>query len=179
MQPWTILSSRYLLRRWWMNLRQDHVRLANGTELEEFHVLEYPDWVSVLCLTGTDEVVLVQQYRHGIGQVTLELPAGALDAGEDPLEAARRELLEETGYASDDWHALGTVVPEPSRHSNRAHLFLARQSRYVQPPELDDAEAIAVQVRPLAEVLHLADTGAIGHGIHVAALFWARFRGLL
>lgn len=162
-----------------MNLRQDHVRLANGIELEEFHVLEYPDWVSVLCLTRADEVVLVQQYRHGIGQVTLELPAGALGAGEDPLEAARRELLEETGYASDDWHALGTVVPEPSRHSNRAHLFLARQSRYVQPPELDDAEAIAVQVRPLAEVLHLADTGAIGHGIHVAALFWARFRGLL
>lgn len=179
MLPWKTIDSRYLLKRRWLNLREDNVRLPNGTELEEFYVVEYPDWAAVICITEEEKVVMVKQYRHGIQHVTLEFPAGVVEPGERPLMAARRELLEETGYVADEWISLGKCAPEPSKHTNYAHLFLARNARPLHAPRLDNSEAIEVQLIDKAELLERADAGEMAHGIHLAALFKAMHRGLL
>lgn len=179
MKPWRVLHSRYLLKRWWMNLRVDRVQLPDGTEIEEFHVIEYPDWACVVCLDQDDRLVLVRQYRHGIGRTLLECPAGAVGASEDPLAAAQRELLEETGYAAEDWSYLGRCAPEPSKHTNYAHLFVARGARSVQPPQPDATEDLTVERLSLEEAFQQAEAGKFAHGIHLAALFWAQRRGLL
>ncbi len=179
MPSWTTVASRYLLRRPWMNLREDHVRLPDGREEEEFHIIEYPDWACVVCLAEDGRLVLVEQYRHGVGRTTLELPAGVVDPGEEPLQAARRELLEETGYVADAWTWLGRCAPNPSKHTNYAHLFFARGARQARAQSPGQSEEIAVCLLEPAEVLRRAEAGALLHGIHVAALFWADRRGLL
>lgn len=179
MKPWTVLDTSYLLRTRWLNLRKEHLRLPTGAEIESYYVLEYPDWACVLCLSEEGRVVLVEQYRRGIDRVTLELPAGAIEPGEDPLEGARRELLEETGYASDDWIALGRYAPNPGRHTNYAHLFVARNARRTAPPDLDESEDLCLRLVEADDLLRLAETDGIGHGMHVLAILMASQRGLL
>lgn len=162
-----------------MRLREDRVRLPGGLELEEFHVVEYPDWSVVYCLTESGKVVLVEQYRHGIGRSCLELPAGEIDAGEEPLDAAHRELLEETGYEAPEWHYLGRCAPNPSKQTSYAHLFVAFRGRQVGDQRLDSSEEIRVRLFDPSEVLHLANEGQIPHGIHLTAIFWTVQRGFL
>ncbi|WP_456424966.1 NUDIX hydrolase [Rhodocaloribacter sp.] len=178
MKPWETLKSRYLLKRWWMNLRVDHVRLPGGAELPEFHVIEYPDWACVVCFAEDGRLVMVEQYRHGIRRVSLEFPAGAVDPGEDRMAAARRELLEETGYAADEWMLLGQCSPEPSKQTNYAHLFVARGARRVADPAFDEGEDLRLCLLEPDEVFRRAESGEMIHGIHLAALFWARHRGV-
>lgn len=179
MQPWKVLDSRYLLKRWWMRLREDHVRTPSGHEIEEFHVLEYPDWALAVPLTAEGEVVMVEQYRHGIERVSLELPGGVVDEGETPEEAARRELREEAGCTVETLHHLGTVSQDPHRMSGYAHLYLATGAKRVLAQDLDAAENLHVRTLPAQEALALADAGEIVHGQHALALFWASHRGWL
>jgi len=176
---WEKIKSEYLIRRWWMNLRKDHVRLPNGEELEEYHVLEYPDWVCIVCVTDDQELVLVEQYRYGIDRMTMELPGGAIDPAEDPAEEARRELLEETGYAADKWTLVGKTAPDPSRHTNWAWMYFAAEAKRVGAPELDPAEQMTIRLMPVSDALSAADRGEIVHGIHLTALFWANRKGLI
>lgn len=179
MKPWTVLKSRYLLKRPWLTVREDHVRLADGHEVDDYYVVELPDWACVVCLTEEGELVMVEQYRHGIRRATLEFPAGALDEGEDPLLAAQRELLEETGYTAASWTLLGTCYPDPSKHSHAAHLFVARGARRVRAQRLDPSEEIGIRLMTPDAVLQRAENGSLLHGIHLAALFWAERRGCL
>ena len=178
-RPWTRLASRRLIERWWMTLRQDRVRLPSGHVLDEYHVLEYPDWSCVLALTNHGEAVIIQQYRYAIERVCTELPAGALDAGESPLEAAQRELLEETGYVAERWTALGRCAVEPSRHTNFGYLFVAEDARRVAEPTPDASEDLVVACIPAGDLMGLVETGEIVHGVHVAAVLWAAQRGFL
>ncbi|MFC2085978.1 NUDIX hydrolase [Bacteroidota bacterium] len=162
-----------------MNLRVDHVRLPDGHELEEYHVLEYPDWVCVVCLTEDNRLVLVEQYRYGIDDQTMEFPGGAIDVGEDPEEAARRELLEETGYLADRWSFIGKSAPDPTRHTNWAWFYFASGARKIADQNLDPGENMSVSLMPVVDVLKAAEDGRLTHGIHLAALFWADRKGLL
>ncbi len=177
--PWTVLGSRYLLKRWWMNLRVDHVRLPNGHELEEFHVVEYPDWVCAIPLTPGGELVMVEQYRHGVARLSLEFPAGALEADEPPEAAARRELEEETGYVAEAWEPVGVCAQEPSKHNNYAHIFVCRNARPGGRPHPDDGEQLALRLVRPAEARRLLDEGALIHASHALALLWAAQRGLI
>ena len=176
---WTTLSSEKLLERWWITLRADHVRLPTGAEMEEFHVAEYPDWALAVALTEDGQAVLVDQYRYAIDRVGLEFAAGVIHEDEPPLEAARRELLEETGYAADAWTALGRCAVEPSRHTNYGHLFVATGARRVAAPVLDDTEDLHVRLVDAADLVSLVERGEIMHGTHIAAVFWAVQRGLI
>ena len=178
-RPWRTLATETLVRRWWMTLRVDRVALPGGHVLDEYHVAEYPDWSCALALTDDGHAVLVEQYRYGVDRVLLELPAGAVDAGEDPETAAQRELLEETGYAARRWDRLGRLAVEPGRHTNYGHVFVARGCRAVAEPETEPAEDLRVVVVPASELVGLVESGRIAHGVHAAAVFWAQARGWL
>ena len=178
LRPWTVIDSEYLLRRPWLNLRVDQVRQPDGSVIDEFHVVEYPDWTCTICVTEEGQVVLVEQYRHGLGRATLEFPAGIIEPGEAPLMAARRELVEETGYVAATWTSLGHCSPNPSKQVNYAHLFLATGAHQAHDQLLDTSESIVVHLAEPDDVLHLANTDDFVHGIHLAALFRACQRNL-
>ena len=179
MTSWRIIASRCLLERRWLTIHEQHVRLPTGAEIEEFHLIESPDWVAVLAMTPDEQVVLVEQYRHGARRSSLELPAGVIDAGETPAEAARRELAEETGFGFERLTPLSTVFPEPARHTNRAHFFLATGVEKRGEPRPDESEHLRVRLVTRRGLLDAIDSGALMHGAHVGAIMLAIHRGLI
>lgn len=125
LEAWNVLDSEVLIERWWMRLRVDRVELSNGEIIPEFHVVEYPHWVLVIAQDDEGRLLFVDQYRHGIGRTSLEFPAGMLEPDEDPMEAAGRELEEETGFKAGSFREIGTWAADPSRQSDRVFAFSA------------------------------------------------------
>lgn len=178
-RPWVVLSNQVLLDHRWLKVREQRVRLSNGAVIDQFHLLDSPNWSAVLAVTPENQVVMVEQYRHGLGRTSRELPAGVIEPDESPLEAARRELLEETGFFSERWHVLLEVSPEPNRSSHRAFVFVALDARPVQTPKPDQSEVLRTLLLPAEALLDDVDRGVLDHGIHVAAILMAERRGWL
>ena len=176
---WQVLTDISIVSRHWLEVREQRVRLANGREIDAFHLIHGPHWASVLCLTREQEVVLVRQYRHGLGGASLELPAGVIEPSEAPSEAARRELREESGFEGASIEPLITFAPEPARNTSRAHFFFVRDAERVGQQELDHTEDLEVVLVPVSELLDLIDSGHIVHGAHIAAILSAWRRGWL
>lgn len=171
---WRILSSTYVVKDRWLTLRADECRNAAGETIAPYYVLEYPPWVNVLALTPENEVVVISQYRHGVRRTILELPGGAFDEEDGSLvEAARRELLEETGYAAEGWRETGSLWANPVNCTNRMHCFVAFGARRVAEPQREQSEEIEVALMGLEELRVRAFRGELGHPHHVAALFFA------
>ena len=156
-----VLESRYTFADPWLRLRSDRVLLPGGQRLSSCNVFEYPDWVDVIALTADLNVVLVDQYRHAVGEVRTEFPAGAVDGDELPLIANKRELLEETGYASDEWRLLGSVPVNPALQTNRIHCFLALGAQKIAEQDLDEGEAIRTREQPLSEFVEQVEAGRL------------------
>jgi ADP-ribose pyrophosphatase len=156
-----VLSSRYAFADRWLRLRSDSVLLPGGRLPSSCTVFEYPDWVDVIALTAELNIVLVDQYRHAVGQMRTEFPAGVVDNGEEPLAAIKRELLEETGYASEQWHLLGSAPVNPVLQTNRIHCFLALASHKVAEQDLDEGEAIRTHELPLPEFIEQVEAGRL------------------
>jgi len=168
--PWRVLSREYLARELWYTVRVERVQLPSGTIIPKYWVSEYPPWVNVVAVTGDDRVVLIRQYRHGIGAVHFEIPAGTTDPEDTSLElAARRELLEETGYSGGTWSHLMTLSANPALQNNLTHTFLAEgvTAGAASPEESED---IRVHLVPLAEVERLIDGGGFLQALHAAPL---------
>lgn len=177
MSPWSLLSSASAFRTPIFALRKDRVRAPrNGTE-HDFYVLEAADWVNVVALTGDGQIVLVRQYRHGSGAISTEIPGGVVEPGEPPLDAARRELLEETGFAADDWSQIGVIEPNPAIQNNRTWTFLARGARKVAELDLDPAEEIDVHLQALSEIPTLLRRGEITHSLVMCAFMHLALQG--
>jgi 8-oxo-dGTP pyrophosphatase MutT (NUDIX family) len=171
LQPWTVTASRHVFRDKWLNVRADDCTTNEGVVVAPFYVLEYPDWVQIVAVDMNDEIVLVQQYRHGLGVVSLELPAGAFeptDAG--PLEAAARELAEETGCVAASLRLIASLSPNPASHNNRVHVVLAQGVERRQTPEFDPTERLRIVRSPMNEVVRLCLASEIVQAIHVASL---------
>jgi 8-oxo-dGTP pyrophosphatase MutT (NUDIX family) len=166
--PWKVLRSRHIHPRY----RLDTVELANGKTFEPM-VCEFRSWANVLALTEANEVVLVRQYRHGVRETLLELPGGIVDDGESPLEGARRELMEETGYSAKNIVEVGRIYPNPAFQHNTLFCYLATNVEDVGGQHFDDTEDIEVHLMPLDKLITLAKSGKFLHALHVAVLFQA------
>ncbi|MEL6603640.1 MAG: NUDIX hydrolase [Cyanobacteria bacterium J06614_10] len=160
-EKWKTLQSKMVFDHRWYRLRQDKVALPNGHVVDDYFVSLRPDIATVLPITAQGEVVFVRQYRHGVGEVLLELPAGNFDLGEVPLAVARRELAEETGYTAENWQAIATFYNNPVKQTNRIHLFRAQPAERTQPQALDTTEDIEVVLHPVEAIPHLIATGEI------------------
>jgi 8-oxo-dGTP pyrophosphatase MutT (NUDIX family) len=159
--------------------REDCAHPETGAEAG-FYVLSAPDWINVMAVTPDERFVLVRQYRHGTKRFTLEIPGGMVDPGETPLVAAKRELLEESGYAADEWIPLGAVEPNPAILDNRCHTFLAVDARSVAEPAPEGNEELEVDLRPVGEIPGLVRDGTIRHALVICAFHaWALHRGRL
>lgn len=172
-QNWKILSSNYLVNAPWAVLRKDSCLMPSGHVVPEYYVLEYPNWVNVVALTEENEIILVKQYRHGIGECVLEIPGGVIDEGESSLVAAKRELLEETGYLFESFEKLCDLFPNPATSNNTTTTYLARGGRKVQEQELDLQEDIEVILASPTEVKTFLLHNKFGQALHTAALFYA------
>ena len=172
-KKWDLAKSEQVTSNRVFSIRKDAAVSPVTGKQHDFFVIEAPDWVNIVALTGEvdRDVVLIRQYRHGIRSETIEIPGGMIDPGETPLEAAKRELLEETGYASDEWVDLGAVVPNPAIQDNRCATFLARSAKKIEEPHFDSTEDIDTYTAPLSDVPGLVRTGQITHSLVICAFY--------
>lgn len=169
-KPWTVEQSTYLHREPWFTVRKEAIRMAGGGHIPDYYLFEYPDWVNVVAVTTAGQLVLIRQYRHGVGGVHYELCAGCVDPGEAPLVAAQRELLEETGYGGGQWQSLLTLSANPGTHTNLDYSFLAVGVEKLQDQDLELTEEISVHLISPDEALALLDAGQIVQSLHAASL---------
>ncbi len=169
---WKQLESKLIINHQWCRVRQDTVELPNGIIIDDFFVNVRPDIALVLPITPQNEIVFVCQYRHGVGEVLLELPAGSFDPTKESAEsAATRELTEETGYIAESMVKLTTLYDNPVKDTNSVHLFLAYNVKQVQERQLDITEDIEVVLVPVHQVMEFINQGKVCVAGTVAALF--------
>jgi len=162
--PW-VSTPIFSLNKVWSQSPQNPLKAG------EFVYLDVPNWVNIIAITPDNNVVFVRQYRHGTRDVTLEIPGGMCDAGEDFLTAANRELLEETGYGSASSQTIGVVAPNPAFQNNRCATVLFRDVFLKGSQSLDPHEEIEIELIPLNKVKALIQSGAIEHSLVVAAFY--------
>jgi ADP-ribose pyrophosphatase len=170
-KPWKLVSSRREASYRIFDLRIDQARSPRTDRVHRFYVLESADWVNVIPVTAENRVVLIRQYRHGLRDVTLEIPGGIVEAGDSPEEAARRELREETGYEASEMVPLSSVNPNPAFLDNRCFTFLAKDVVPAGGQEQDDKEDIEVLLRPVDDIPRMIREGEIAHSLVLAAFF--------
>ncbi|WP_163580686.1 NUDIX hydrolase [Gracilibacillus saliphilus] len=150
----------------------DEVLLANE-QTQNFSYIEFRDGVCVLAITNDNKVVMLKQYRHPLQSTELEFPAGMIEEDEEPLYAAQRELLEETGYQAEDWQSLDYFYPSPGSTTEKIHLYLATKATKVDDQFLDELENIEVEIVNMKDFCKLVEQGIFRHGAGLAC--WARY----
>ena len=175
MERWEREKTETLLDTPWVQVRRDSVRLPNGATIDDFYAVTIRDASAVVALDEKGNVILKREYRYCYDRELLEIPAGTFNDGEsDPLLVAQRELLEETGYVSDQWEYFGPTVESSAKMTNFMHIFLARNCRKVAPQHLDETEELTVELVPLERAVDMVMTNEIccnssAHGILRAA----------
>lgn len=171
-RPWKVLSSKQIVNIGeWLSVRQECVELPSGKQIPTWFVMEFPDWINVIAITKDGKFVMEDQYRHALGETHYELVAGVVDPGETPLEAARRELSEETGYGGGEWRLFMTLSPNPTNHNNLVYTFLATGVEPIGKQHQEATEDIRVHVMTREDVRELLDSGEIVQALHAAPLY--------
>lgn len=177
---WQVKKSEKLVENKWLTVTKEQVVLPDGYEIDDFYSVTIPDAAGIVALDADGNVILKREYKHAAGEVLLEIPAGMFEPEEtDPLAVAKRELLEETGYVSDEWVAFGDTVESSAKLTNRFHMFLATNCRRVAAQQLDRTESLEALVVPFDEAVELVMTNQIkcnssAHGILRAAMLLGR-----
>jgi ADP-ribose pyrophosphatase len=172
LEKWKLIQSEMVIDHFWSKVRRDKIELPNGKVIDDYFVNIRLDVALILPITKNDEIIFVRQYRHGIGDFFMELPAGSFDpVTEDSQEAALRELREETGYTTSDIRKIATLYDKPSKDTNQIHLFLAENAVKVSDQNLDITEEIEVILIPINQVVEKISQGEISVAGSVAAIF--------
>jgi ADP-ribose pyrophosphatase len=169
---WQVLRKQQVADCRVFKVRRDFSRDPRNGREHEFFVIEAPDWINVVPVTADGKIVMIEQYRHGTNEVTLEIPGGMVDEGESHAETAARELVEETGYRASTVELIGRSRPNPAIQNNWLYSFVARNCVLTQAPQPDEVEQIDVRLVPFNEVPRLITTGAITHALVIAAFYY-------
>lgn len=169
---WQKLASKYLVRERWATLRVDTCKLQNGTIKDDYYVLEYPNWVNAVALTKENKMILVRQYRFAGDIISLEMPGGVIDDGEEPETAIVRELQEETGYSFDSCELIATLYPNPATSTNKTFTYLLKGGVKTHEQHLDEHEILNVEEYTVDEVKQLLKDNKIDQALHVAGLYY-------
>lgn len=171
-RTWKVLESEYVARKPWFTVRHERVELPDGRVVPDYYVFEYSDWVNVIAITRDGQFVLIDQYRHGLGETSYEIPAGVAEASDaSMMAAAQRELAEETGYGGGEWRLLTTLAPNPSTQNNLTHCFLAEGVELLGGQHLDASEDIRVHLLTRDEVCELLRSDQIRQALMAAPLW--------
>jgi len=170
LQKWSLSASRTEGSFRVFDVLHHEVTDNRGASRRDVFTMVCPDWCNIVAITPDDQVVLIWQYRFGSDALGLEVPGGVIESGEPPELAARRELVEETGYTAHDWEHLTTVEPNPALSNNRCHMFLARGAEPTHPTAFDDQEECELTLVPATQIASLLDQGRITHSLAVLAL---------
>lgn len=175
-KSWEIIGSTGIFNSRWLRLRRDECLLPSGRVLDDYFVVEVPDGAAIVALTVNKELILVRQYKHGLGQVVLELPAGIVEANEEPAITIGRELQEETGYIAANIEYITTLVTKPARMSARTRIYYADDVELGSAQQVNDSEIIETILVPLVELSALIQRGEIITETSLAALLmvWSR-----
>ena len=170
---WKILSSEYLFSDLWFRVRKDKCLTPEGKLIDPYYVYEFPNWVTALALTEDQQIVMVRQYRHALGETCLEIPGGCVDDTDPDFQTAiARELLEETGYQFSDYHYLGRTSANPSTNNNLMHMFLATGGRKIADQKLDGNEDIQVELYSIEEVKKMLRDNQIVQAMHTTCMLY-------
>jgi 8-oxo-dGTP pyrophosphatase MutT (NUDIX family) len=165
-KPWKVLETSYFRPRF----RIDKCELGNGKFLDAT-IFEFRSWANVVALTKSKEVVLIQQYRHGPREVLWEFPGGVVEDGEDPVDGAKRELLEETGYQAARMIEVARLYPNPALQTNTLYGYLALDAERITEQFLDGGEDIEVHLMPFDDLVEMARRGNFPHALMTSVLF--------
>lgn len=171
---WPRISSRSIADCRIFKVREDLCERESDGKKSGFFIIECPNWVNVIALTPEREVVLIEQYRYGVEDVLLEIPGGIIDEGEAVETAAKRELLEETGYSSDKWILLGKSLPNPAMQNNMVYHYLALDCKKTGDTAFDEHESIVTKMTPVSEIEDMIKSGRIDQSQVVAAFYFLR-----
>ncbi|MFP6646767.1 MAG: NUDIX hydrolase [Candidatus Latescibacterota bacterium] len=176
---WELVESEQLADYRITRVRRDRRRSPRTGAEHDFIVLQMREWVNVIAVTRQARIVITEQYRHGTQEVGVEIPGGVVDPGDSELEqAARRELLEETGYEAEEFVCIGKVTANPAIQDNRCHTFVALGAHAVGEARLEAGEDIAVGEVGIDEVGELIASGRMSHALVIAGFWWFdRWRG--
>ena len=170
---WKVLESKQLFNEPWLHIRVEKCELPDGRVMPAYYILEYPSWANAFALTKDGKVLMVKQYRHAIGEESIELAGGVVDPGESPEDAIRRELLEETGYAFESIELIGKLSANPATANNYTFLYLAKGGEKVAEQKLDFTEDVEVLLYSMEEVKQLLRENKILQALHTSCIFYA------
>ena len=168
---WKVKNTEKLIENRWLTVKKESVVLPNGEHIEDFYSVTIPDAAAIVAITDDEKIVLKKEYKHATGEELIEVPASMFEPEEkDGLTVAKRELLEETGYTSEEWEYLGDTVESSSKLTNRMHIYLAANCKKIAEQSLDKTEELDVMVIPFEKAIEMVMTNEIkcnssAHGI--------------
>ncbi len=171
---WQVIETRQVVDAApWLQLSVQSVRLPDGRVVDDYYQLAMPDFAIVYATTADRDLLLLKQYKHGLRRSSFTLPGGHVEAGETPIDAAKRELLEETGYCSQEWEDLGSFVTHGNLRMNTGHFFRARNSTQIAEAHSGDLEAAKLILKNEVEISDWIAGGAVPLLHHAAAIAFA------